>query len=113
MQIYHNARCSKSRNALKLLKSITSHVEVIQYTKETITVKEIKMLLLKLNIKPIELIREQEKEWKENYQGKKIHDDEIIKAITTFPKLMQRPIVVNGNKAIIGRPVENILKIFN
>lgn len=113
MKIYHNTRCSKSREALALLKSINSNIEIIEYLKQPLTFKNVELLLSKLNIKPIELIRKEEKEWKENYKGKEMNDTEIIHAIAKFPKLMQRPIVINGEKAIIGRPPENILKIFN
>ena len=113
MKIYHNPRCSKSRKALSLINSITSNIEIIEYLKQPLTFKEIELLLSQLNIKPAELIRMQEKEWKENYKGKKMHKNEIIQAITIFPKLMQRPIVTNGKKAIIAIPAENILEIFN
>ena len=113
MKIYHNNRCSKSRQALTLLKNINPNIEIIEYLKKPLTFKNVELLLSKLKIKPIKLIRKQEKEWKENYRGKDMTDTEIIKAIVKFPKLMQRPIITKGEKAIIGRSVENILKMFN
>ncbi len=112
MKIYHNARCSKSRQALALLKSKTSNFEIIEYLKSPLNAEEIKILLSKLNIKPIELIRVQESIWKENYHGKKMTNNEIINVIANYPKLMERPIVTTNKKAIIGRPPENLLALF-
>ena len=112
-KIYHNPRCSKSRKALALVESKISEFEVIEYLKNPLTFKEIKLLLSQLNIKPLELIRMQESIWKENYTGKEMHDDEIINAIVNHPKLMERPIVTTNKKAIIGRPPENVLELFS
>ena len=75
IKIYHNPRCSKSRQALAIIKSKTSKFEVIDYLKNPLTFKEIKLLLSQLNIKPLELIRIQESIWKENYKGKMLKDD--------------------------------------
>lgn len=113
MKIYHNPRCSKSRQALEMLQNATSNIEIIEYLKYPLRFGEIKMLLSQLNIEPEQLIRKNEKVWKENYKGKAMHESDIINAIIMYPKLMQRPIVTNGEKAIIGRPVENILEIFS
>ena len=113
IRIYHNPRCSKSRQALALVESKTSEFEVIEYLKNPLTFKEIKLLLSRLNIKPLELIRIQESIWKENYNGKEMHDDEIIKTIVNHPKLMERPIVITNKKAIIGRPPENVIDLFS
>ena len=112
IKIYHNPRCSKSRQALAIIKSKTSKFEVIDYLKNPLTFKEIKLLLSQLNIKPLELIRIQESFWKENYNGEEMPDDEIINAIVNHPKLMERPIVTTNKKAIIGRPPENVLDLF-
>jgi len=68
-------------------------------------------ILKKLNIAPIDLVRKQEKIWKENYKGKELSDKEVINAMVAYPNLIERPIVINGNKAAIGRPVENIIDI--
>ena len=113
MKIYHNARCSKSRKALEIIKSRTSDFEIIEYLKRPLKFKEIKLLLSRLNKKPIELIRTKESIWKERYQNKKMNDDEIIRAIINHPKLMQRPIIKTPKKTIIGRDPENVIKLFN
>ena len=113
IKIYHNPRCSKSRQALALVESKTSEFEIIEYLKNPLKSEEITVLLSQLNIKPLELIRIQESIWKENYKGKKMNDDEMINAIVNHPKLMERPIVTTNKKAIIGRPLENILELFS
>ena len=113
MKIYHNARCSKSRKALELIKSRTSDFEIIEYLKRPLKFKEIKLLLSRLNKKPIDLIRTEESIWKENYHNKKMNDDEIIHTIINHPKLMQRPIITTTKKTIIGRDPENVIKLFN
>tara|TARA_B100001250_G_scaffold125539_2_gene106774 strand:- start:29559 stop:29900 length:342 start_codon:yes stop_codon:yes gene_type:complete len=113
MKIYHNPRCSKSRQALEMLQNATSNIEIIEYLKYPLKFREIKILLSQLNIEPEQLIRKNEKDWKENYKGKAMREDDIINAIIMCPNLMQRPIVTNGKKAIIGRPAENILEIFS
>jgi arsenate reductase len=72
---------------------------------------EIKFLLKKLKIKPIDLIRKNELIWKTNYKNKKLSDEEIVMAMVDNPKLIERPIIVNGDKAIIGRPTEKISEV--
>ena len=113
IKIYHNPRCSKSRQALAIIKSKTSKFEVIDYLKNPLTFKEIKLLLSQLNIKPLKLIRTQESIWKENYRDKEMNNDEIINAIVNHPKLMERPIITTNKKTIIGRPPENVLDLFS
>tara|TARA_B100000900_G_C20497750_1_gene682393 strand:+ start:484 stop:822 length:339 start_codon:yes stop_codon:yes gene_type:complete len=112
MKIYHNPRCSKSRKTLALLKENAVEPEVLLYLENIPTVSELKKLLSKLGIKPIQLIRKGEKDWKENYNGKELSDVQIIDAMVAYPKLIERPIVVKGNKAVIGRPPENALELF-
>ena len=113
IKIYHNPKCSKSRQALALIKSKVADFEIIEYLKNPLSFKEIKLILSKLNIKPIELIRNQESIWRNNYECKEMNDDEIINAIVNHPKLMERPIVTNNKKGRIGRPPENIIELFN
>ncbi len=105
--------CSKSRQALSLVKSKTSNFEIIEYLKNPLTFKEIALLLSQLNIKPLKLIRIQESIWKEHYKEQEMNDDEIINTIVNHPKLMERPIITNNKKAIIGRPPERLLVLFN
>ena len=113
MKIYHNPRCRKSRQALSILEERKVHFEIINYIKNPITFEELEIILVKLKIKPIELIRTQESVWKEKYKHKTMSDDEMIKSMLKNPKLMERPIVMTEKKAVIGRPPENILKILN
>ena len=111
IKIYHNPRCSKSREGVNLLENSGKEFETIKYLDEIPTAKELAAILKKLSIAPIDLVRKQEKIWKENYKGKKLSDKEVIRAMVTYPTLIERPIVINGNKAAIGRPVENIIDI--
>ena len=108
MKIYHNPRCSKSRQGLALLKDAKVDFEVVEYLKEPLNFEEIESLLNKLNISPIDLIRKNEAIWKENYKGKELSDRELIDVMVNYPKLIERPIVVNNNEAVIGRPPEKI-----
>lgn len=108
MKIYHNNRCSKSRCGLEILNNSEQDFEVIDYINNPLSEKEITDILKKLNFAPIQLVRKNEVIWKENYKGKKLSDAEIIKAMASHPKLIERPIVVKGDKAFLGRPPENI-----
>lgn len=107
-KIYHNSRCGKSREGLALLSKFTNEYEVIDYIKNPLTIAEIEILLKQLNIKPIELVRTKEIIWKELTRDKTLNDNEIINALAKFPKLIERPIVVKEDVAIIGRPTEKI-----
>ncbi len=111
IKIYHNNRCSKSRNGLKLLQESGKDFEVINYLEDIPSKEALQEIINLLDIKPIELIRKNEAIWKEQYKGKDLTDDEVITAMIDNPKLIERPIVVNENKAVIGRPTENILNI--
>ena len=109
--IYHNNRCSKSRSGLKLLEDSGKEFQVINYLENVPTENELKEIITLLGIKPIDLVRTNESIWKDNFKDKKLSDDEIVKAMVENPKLIERPIVVNGKKAAVGRPTENILSI--
>ena len=111
MKIYHNPRCSKSRQTLALLQENGVEPEVVLYLENIPTANELKDLLSKLAISPMQLIRKGEKDWKENYKGKELSDEQIIEAMIAHPKLIERPIVVKGNKAVLGRPPENALEL--
>jgi arsenate reductase (glutaredoxin) len=108
MKIYHNPRCRKSREGLQLLEESGKKFETVLYLENPPSTNEIKEIIKLLGIKPIELVRTGETDWKENFKGKGLTDDEIIKAMATYPKLIERPIVVKGDKAVVGRPPENI-----
>jgi arsenate reductase len=111
MKIYHNSRCSKSRCTLDIITEKGQDVTIIEYLKSPLSKDEIKGLLVKLNIPAAQLIRKGEVDFKENYKGKTLSEDEWINVMVKFPKLIERPIVVKGDKAIIGRPPENVLEL--
>lgn len=111
MKIYHNARCSKSRQGLALLQDSNKDFEIIEYLKTPLSEKELTDIIDKLQIKPIELVRKNEAIWKEKYKGKNLSNKQIINAMVENPKLIERPIVVNGDLAVIGRPLDKIVSI--
>ncbi len=111
IKIYHNPRCRKSRETLELLQSQSIDPEIILYMKETPTKKDIKALLKLLDIKPQELIRKNEPIYKEKYKDKKMTATQWITAMTTYPQLIERPIVIHGDKAVIARPPERVEEI--
>ena len=113
MKIYHNPRCSKSRQTLDLIKQKTKNYEIIEYLNEPLEFNDYKLILEKMELKPINLVRIKETIWKEKYKGKEMSDDDIIKALVDNPKLMERPIVTTNKQAIIGRPPENVLNLFS
>jgi arsenate reductase (glutaredoxin) len=107
--IYHNPRCGKSREALSLLQENENEIEIIKYLDDKPSVSKIKELLEKLNIEPLKLIRVNEKIWLSEYKSKTLTNQEIIEAMATHPILIERPIVIKGSKAIIGRPPSLVL----
>ena len=113
MKIYHNNRCSKSRNSYNLLKEKGIEFETIEYLKTPLTKEELAELLIKLNIPAEELIRKGEADFKENFKGKKLTEKQWIDAMVKFPKLIERPIVVKGKKAVIGRPIEKVIQLLS
>lgn len=110
LQILHNPRCGKSRACLAFTTESKVPFEVIHYLENPLSVDDLKVLLKKLKIKPIELVRQKESVWIENFKDKKLTELQIIKAIAKHPILMERPIVINGEKAIIGREIELLHK---
>ncbi|UKM63909.1 arsenate reductase (glutaredoxin) [Flavobacteriaceae bacterium GSB9] len=109
--IYHNNRCTKSRQGLALIEDSGKDFEIVKYLENPPSEGELKKIIALLNIKPINLVRKNEAIWKENYKGKELSDAEIITAMAQNPKLIERPIVINGKKAVIGRPTEKIQDI--
>ena len=112
IKIYHNNRCSKSRCAIEFLEKNKKEFEIIKYLEEIPSKKELQQIIKLLGINPIELVRKNESVWKESYKNKDLTDSEIINAMIENPKLIERPIIINGNKAVIGRPTERILDVF-
>lgn len=111
IKIYHNPRCTKSREGLKILEKSGQNFEVIKYLEDIPSKKELKEIIRVLGIKPEQLLRKNEAIWKENFKGKTLSDDQVLDAMIQYPKLIERPIIINENKAVIGRPSQNILKI--
>lgn len=108
IQVYHNTRCSKSREACSILQDENIEFETIEYLKTPPTQKKIKELLKMLGIKAEELVRKSEPLYKENYSAKKLTEAQWIKVMADNPILIERPIIVKGDKAIIGRPIEKV-----
>ncbi len=112
IKIFHNPRCSKSRETLAILREKGAEVEIREYLKEMPSAKELKEIIQQLGIRASDLIRTSEPVFKENYKGRKLSDEAWIEAMIAHPKLMQRPIVIHGNKAVLGRPPERVLELF-
>ena len=109
--IYHNPRCSKSRQTLELLKQHNIEPTVVLYLDEELTISKLKEIATLLNKKAIEFTRTKEAAFKEANLTKESSDDEIFEAMIKFPKLIERPIVIKGKKAVLGRPPENVLDL--
>jgi arsenate reductase len=108
LRIYHNPQCKKSRAGLHYLQQSGREFEVVEYIKKPLTEKEVEKLLIKLNLKPADILRKQEDYYKQHLKGKHFEDHELVKIIIQNPKLLQRPIVESIYKAVVGDPVENI-----
>ena len=111
IKIYHNPRCSKSRQGVQVLENSGKKFQIIKYLENLPSEKELTSIINLLGITPIQLVRKTEKTWKEEFKGKELTDIEIVKAMIENPKLIERPILINNKKAVIGRPPENILSI--
>ncbi|TXS92142.1 arsenate reductase (glutaredoxin) [Parahaliea maris] len=112
-QIYHNPRCSKSRNTLALLQEHGVEPEVVLYLETPPDAAGLRDLLAKLGKQPAELLRKGEAEYKELGLGASSSDDELVAAMASHPKLIERPIVVRGERAVLGRPPENVLALLD
>lgn len=108
IKIYHNSKCSKSNTALKEITQSGEPFEVINYLEDVPSVAELKGVLTKLNLKPFDIVRKTEKVFLEKYKGKELSDEEWVKALHENPILIQRPIIVNGDRAVIARSEEAI-----
>jgi len=109
--IYHNNRCGKSRSALCLLEESGQKFQTVEYLKDVPSVEEIKSILKKLKLKPHDIIRTKEDVYLENFKGKDLTDEQWTQAMHEHPILMERPIVMNGNKAVVARPPEKVKEI--
>jgi arsenate reductase len=108
IKILHNPRCSKSRAGVTLLEEKGIEFEIIKYLDDPLTPDELTSVIEKLGIRPLELIRKNEADYKDELADKELSDEEWILAMVENPRLIERPIVINGDKAVIGRPVEAI-----
>lgn len=109
--IFHNAKCGKSRECLAYLHQSGAAIEIVNYLVSPPSYVELEAIIKKLNIKPLELVRQKESVWISNFKNKSLDDQQIIEAMVSHPILIQRPIVVNGDQAVIVRPVEKIKEI--
>lgn len=112
MKIYHNPRCRKSRETLAIIKEQGIEPDIILYLEDNPTKEELKKVLKKLDISAEKLIRKSESVYKEHFKGKNLSESKWIDAMISYPKLIERPIVIKGSKAIIGRPPERVLELF-
>lgn len=110
--IYHNPRCSKSRQTLQLLEENNIQPIIRMYLQDTPSIEELQALLAQLQVSPLELMRTKEDIYKELGLNKESSDEERLQAMHNNPKLIERPIVIHNNKAIIGRPPESVLALF-
>jgi arsenate reductase (glutaredoxin) len=109
--IYHNPKCTKSRGTLTLLKERGIEPRVVEYLKHPPTIAELSAIVDKLGIEPEQLVRKGEDVYKSKYAGKKMSGAQWIEAMVRDPILIERPIVVRGNRAVIGRPPENVQQL--
>lgn len=111
IKIYHNPRCKKSREGVAFLEEAKVEFEIVKYLEDNFTLETLTETLQKLNITPDQLIRKTEAIWKSEYKGKQLSDQDLIQAMIQHPKLIERPIVVNQNKAVVARPTDALQEI--
>lgn len=111
-KIFHNSRCSKSRQALQILQDSNCDIEIINYLETDLDVSLIKDVLKKLSLKPRDILRTSEQDYKDNnLKEDDFSDDDLIDYMIKYPKLIERPIVIKGHRAVLGRPPENVLEL--
>ena len=109
IKIYHNNRCRKSREAVQYLKEKKIKFTIIEYLKDNLSAEEMTKLISKLNVDPINLVRKNENIWKEKFKNLNHSNIGIIKLLVSHPNLIERPIIEDSNKAVIARPLENLI----
>ena len=110
--IYHNPRCSKSRQTLQILRDRGIEPSIVEYLKTPLQKDELKKISTSLGFRPKEFVRKNESDFKEkNLVNHLEDDDKMIEAMAAYPKIIERPIVVLKDKAVIGRPPDNVLKL--
>lgn len=111
LRIYHNARCSKSRSACAIVAERGIEAEIVNYLDTPPSKEELRALLAKLGMTPRELVRSGEAVFKEHYAGRELSDEQWLDALAAHPILIERPIVVRGDKAVVARPPEKVLEL--
>ena len=111
--IYHNARCSKSRSACEIVAGRGIEARIVEYLKTPPSLDELRTVLQKLGMKASELVRRGEEEYKQHYAGRTLTEDEWLDALIEHPILIERPIIVRGDRAVIGRPPEKVLELLD
>lgn len=111
--VWHNPKCAKSREALKMVEEKGETVEIIKYMDELKTREEIEMLLKLLGVSARELMRTKEDIYKELGLANVSDESRLIDAMAQYPKLIERPILIDGNRAIIGRPAERVVEFLS
>ena len=112
-KIFHNPRCSKSRQALQILQDNKCDFQIINYLETDLNASLIKDVLHKLSLKPRDILRTSEQDYKDNnLKEDGFSDDDLIDYMIKYPKLIERPIVIKGDMAVLGRPPENVLELF-
>ena len=112
IKIWHNPRCSKSRDSFKLLEERELDVEVIKYLENIPTKEELKEILTMLGMESAqELMRTKEAIYRELNLKDETSEDRLLEAMVANPKLIERPIVVRGDRAVIGRPIERVIEL--
>lgn len=112
MTIYHNPRCKKSRETLQIIRDQGMEPDIVEYLKNPPEPEELRELLRKLGMNAEDIVRKGEKEFKEHFKGKDLSQEEWLKALKQHPKMIERPIVVEGERAVLGRPPENVQELF-
>jgi arsenate reductase len=111
LTLYHNPRCSKSRSALAILEEKGIRPNIVEYLKAPPTREELRAILKKLGMKPEQIVRKGEDAYKQKFAGKTLTNEQWLDALAMNPILIERPIVVKGDQAVLGRPPENVLKL--
>ena len=106
--IYHNPKCTKSREALEIIKNSGKEFKIRKYLNDPLSEDELKKLLKKLQFSPLQLIRQNESVWKDDFKSLNLSEGELISIMAKHPKLIERPVVENNNRAVVGRPSSNI-----
>jgi arsenate reductase (glutaredoxin) len=109
--IYHNPRCSKSRETLALLQAKGIEPSIVEYLKTPPSASQLKAIVKQLGVKPEQLVRKSEEIYKSRYANKTLSDAQWIEAMVEHPSLIERPIVIRGQRAVLGRPPEKVLEL--